>query len=232
MKLILWDIDGTLVCTGKAGETALLKAIKEKTGKDGSLDVIDYRGRTDLFIARQILDHHGLPITSESLHAFTECYLKHLAIELPKAKDGRLLPGILAALEAVKKHKGIAQGLLTGNLVKGAQLKLDHYSVWHYFEFGAFADDSHIRDELGPYALRRAKDRHGRDFKPKDVFIVGDTPHDIACARAIGANSIAVATGNFSKDDLLKCEPTAYFDDLSDLNAFFAVIEGPGKAAS
>ena len=226
MKLLLWDIDGTLVCTGKAGVTALLRAIKEKTGGEGSLEKIDYMGRTDLFIARQILEHYGHPITSESLHAFTECYLKHLASELPRATDGRLLPGVLDALNAVKKHKGIAQGLLTGNLVKGARLKLDHYSVWHYFEFGAFADDSHIRNELGPYALQRAKDRHGRDFLPADVFIIGDTPHDIACAKAIGANSIAVATGNFTKEDLLKHEPTAFFDDLSDLPAFFAVIEG------
>ncbi|SDT92693.1 Phosphoglycolate phosphatase, HAD superfamily [Verrucomicrobium sp. GAS474] len=225
MKLLLWDIDGTLVCTGKAGEVALLKAIKEKTGAEGSLGAIDYKGRTDLFIARQILDHYGHPVTSESLHAFTECYLKHLSAELPRAKNGRLLPGVLAALEAVKKRKDIAQGLLTGNLVKGARLKLDHYSVWHYFEFGAFADDSHIRNDLGPYALQRAKDRHGKDFLPGDVFIIGDTPHDIACAKIIGANSIAVATGSFTKEELLQHEPTAYFDDLSDLPAFFQVVE-------
>jgi len=225
MKLILWDIDGTLVCTGKAGEKALVRAIETVTGKAASLEGIDYRGRTDAFIAREIFRHHELPFSERALHEFMELYLTNLQAEMPLS-DGKTHPGILDILEQVRHRPDLAQGLLTGNLRRGAEIKLDHYQVWRYFEFGAFADDSHIRNELGPFALRRAKDRHARDFAPEDVFIVGDTPHDIACAKAIGAKSIAVATGHFTLAELAKHEPTALLQDLGDPAAFFAVVDG------
>ncbi|MDE1170143.1 MAG: haloacid dehalogenase-like hydrolase [Verrucomicrobium sp.] len=224
MKLILWDIDGTLLDTGRAGQSAFYRAWKEITGIDSPPGVVDFRGRTDTFIARQLHAHFNVPWSEESVRVLHERYLENLAAELPRA-TGTLHPGILEILEAVRLRSDLAQGLLTGNLQRGARLKLEHYKVWHYFEFGAFADDSAVRNELGPFALSRARDRHGRDFKPEEVFIVGDTPHDVACAQAIGARSIGVGTGHFPAAELAACGATAVLDDLSDPAAFFAVVD-------
>jgi phosphoglycolate phosphatase-like HAD superfamily hydrolase len=123
---------------------------------------------------------------------------------------------VRAALDAIAAHPELHQGLLTGNLREGARLKLAHVGLWSYFEFGAFADDSSDRNELGPFALRRAKEKTGLDFPPDRVWIIGDTPHDIACAKAIGAKSIGVATGSFLPEDLTACGATRVFRDLSD----------------
>jgi phosphoglycolate phosphatase-like HAD superfamily hydrolase len=119
----------------------------------------------------------------------------------------------------------ILQGLLTGNLRRGAELKLSHYGVWDYFLFGAFADDSALREELGWYAMERAAREARRKINPDAVFIIGDTPHDIACGKVIGAQTIAVATGAFSVEELAAHQPTAVFGNLGDVERFFKVIE-------
>ncbi len=142
---------------------------------------------------------------------------------LPAGK-ARLHPGIKEALDAVHAHPEIHQGLLTGNHREGARLKLSHLGIWHYFEFGAYADDSHIRDELGPFALARAKEKLGIAFPPERVWIIGDTPHDVACGKAIGAKTIAVATGSFTVEQLAALNPTHTFADLSDTQALLDVI--------
>lgn len=224
MKLLLWDIDGTLVCTDRAGEKALVLAMKEVFDIDASLEPIDFRGRTDAHIGRMLFDYHGLEFSHERLHDYLESYLKHLALELKKF-PGKTHPGIVSILEKARQRSDIAQGLLTGNLKRGAQLKLEKFDVWNYFEFGAFADDSHLRNDLGPHAVRRARDHHQFDFTGDRVFVIGDTPHDIACGKVIGARTIAVATGAFSIEDLKKHEPTAVLPDLSDEDAFFRIID-------
>jgi phosphoglycolate phosphatase-like HAD superfamily hydrolase len=135
------------------------------------------------------------------------------------------LPGILELLETLRTRSDVVQGLLTGNLQRGAEVKLTHHQVWHYFEFGAYADDSPSRNDLGPHALRRAKERHALEFDPADTFIIGDTPHDIECGKVIGARTIAVATGKFSVEELAGHQPTAVFQDFSDTTAFLRVID-------
>ncbi len=150
-------------------------------------------------------------------------YLSRLPQTLP-AGQARVLAGIHDALEAVHAHPEIHQALLTGNLREGARLKLSHVGIWKYFEFGAFADDSYLRNELGPFALARAKEKLGIEFPPERVWIIGDTPHDVACGKAIGAKTIAVATGTFSYDELAALNPTHAFKDLSDTQALLDVI--------
>ncbi|HET7535847.1 MAG TPA: HAD hydrolase-like protein, partial [Candidatus Didemnitutus sp.] len=108
---------------------------------------------------------------------------------------------------------------------RGARIKLEHYKVWHYFEFGAFGDDSPLRNELGPHALRRAKERHAIEFSPANTFVIGDTPHDIECGKVIGAQTIGVATGTFSVDELAAHQPTAVFKDFADTTALLRVID-------
>jgi phosphoglycolate phosphatase-like HAD superfamily hydrolase len=222
-SLILWDIDGTLVYMDRAGERALLIAIRELYGRDlGDHLPVDLRGRTDTSIARDLLAFLDVPHTLEEESRLRRAYLANMPLTMPAGK-ARILAGVREALDAIHAHPEIHQALLTGNLREGAKLKLEYLGLWDYFEFGAFADDSHLRDELGPFALRRAKECLGLDFPPERVWIIGDTPHDIACGKAIGAKTIAVATGSFTVEQLAALNPTHVFADLSDTKA---LLEG------
>ena len=223
-NLILFDIDGTLITSGGAGEHALRLGFKDRFGIDDDLSTVEIAGRTDSGIARQMLAAHGLAETPENLAAFFDGYLHRLSLELPLRKGG-LLPGILPLLEALRKREDTVLGLLTGNLERGAVLKLTHYGVNHYFDFGAFADDHHDRNALGPFARSRAQERHGIDFAPDRIFVLGDTPHDISCARVIGARAIAIATGRFTTAELAAHQPDFLFEDASDLSAMLAIFE-------
>ena len=223
-SLLLWDIDGTLVYMDRAGERALLIAIRELYGRDlGESLPIDLRGRTDTSICRDLLAFLGVPATDAEQERFRAAYLDLLPTTLPLVKP-HIKPGIIAALDAVHAHPEIHQALLTGNLLEGARLKLSYLDLWKYFDFGAFANDSHIRDELGPFALARAKEKLGIDFPRDRVWIIGDTPHDIACGKAIGAKTIAVATGAFSVAELAALNPTHALADLSDTEALLKLF--------
>ncbi len=224
-KLILWDIDGTLIKSHGAGVRAMEKALTKRFGMKVDLSVIDWAGRTDSWITGEVFRHVGLPDTPQNSHDYLEAYLEQLPRELASGQPGVVLPGVLELLETLHRRTDVAQGLLTGNLRRGAELKLTHHRVWHYFEFGAFADDSPRRNDLGPHALRRAKERHAVEFVSDRTFIIGDTPHDIECGKVIGARTIAVATGTFSFDELAAHRPTAVFKDFSDTAAFLRVID-------
>jgi len=215
-KLLLFDIDGTLLTSGGAGEKALSLAMKDLFGCDDDLSKIEVAGRTDSGIARQIFALHGIEPTVENFSRFFEGYLRHLAGTLPGA-PGRLLPGIVELLVKLRACPEVALALLTGNLAEGARLKLMHYGVWEYFEFGAFADDHHDRNQLGGFAKARALEKHGVEFAPENIYVLGDTPHDIACGRAIGAKTVAIATGGCTRDQLMAHQPDYLFDDLSDV---------------
>jgi phosphoglycolate phosphatase-like HAD superfamily hydrolase len=214
-KLLLFDIDGTLITSGGAGERALRLGFRDRFGIEENLESIEIAGRTDSGIARQILRKHGIAETTKNITAFFEGYLAHLADQLPRT-SGRLLPGILPLLQALKPRADLVLALLTGNLARGAEIKLAHFGVWEYFEFGAYADDHHDRNELGPVARARALAVHGIEFAPERIFVLGDTPHDIACARAIGAKAIGIATGGFSHEALARHAPDFLFADLAD----------------
>jgi phosphoglycolate phosphatase-like HAD superfamily hydrolase len=223
-SLLLWDIDGTLISTDRAGERSLLLLIRELYGRDlGTKLPVELAGRTDTSIARDVLKFLDILVTPEEEKRFRTEYLARLPKTLPEGNT-RLHVGVLAALEAIHAHPEIHQGLLTGNHEEGARLKLTHVGIWKYFEFGAYSDDSHIRNELGPFALARAKQKLGIDFPPERVYIIGDTPHDIACGKAIGAKTIAVATGSFTFAQLEVEKPTHTFADLSDTAALLKVI--------
>lgn len=217
--LLLWDIDGTLIDSGGAGETALQRSLEREFGIADRFGWLEWAGRTDIWIARRILEHHGLETSRENIDRFLHGYLAAVseAMANPRA---RVLIGVREILAEVADHAYAVQGLLTGNLERGAKIKLSHFDLWRYFAFGAFADDSETRNELGPHALRRAADHHRIPFTPDRAVVIGDTPHDIACGRALGARTIAVATGKFSVDVLKSFEPDAVLADLSDADQF------------
>jgi phosphoglycolate phosphatase len=222
-RLLLFDIDGTLIHSGGAGIYALKNVLIERHGIRDDLEDIEIAGMTDSGIVISILKKHKIPVTTENVTAFLDSYVHFLSLELSRRK-GKLLPGVLELLEKLKSRKHIVLGLLTGNVSRGAQLKLRHYGVWHFFEFGAFADDHHDRNELGAFARARAKEKHGREFTAAEIDIIGDTPRDIACGKAIGARTIAVTTGTCSREDLAKHQPDFLIDDFSDVDRLIVTL--------
>jgi phosphoglycolate phosphatase len=216
-RLILWDIDGTLINSGSAGQHALVRATHERFGSDADLTGVEIAGRTDIAIAHQILTKHGEPVTKANVESFLDRYVALLPEELPKGK-GRVLPGIRELLETLAQQSDKTLGLLTGNLERGARLKLEHFDLWQFFPFGAFADDHHDRNQLGPCALTRAVAHAGCEFLPERVDVIGDTGHDVACGKAFGARTVAVATGSWSWERLAEQEPDFLFDDLANVD--------------
>jgi phosphoglycolate phosphatase len=216
-RLLLFDIDGTLIHSGGAGIEALKRALKERFGIEDDLHDIEIAGMTDSGIVVSILKKHKIPATTENVAAFLDSYVHFLSRELPR-REGKLLPGVLELLEKLKGRKHVVLALLTGNVSRGARLKLGHYGVWHFFEFGAFADDHQDRNQLGPFARARAQEKHGREFTAGEIDVIGDTPRDIACGKALGARTIAVATGSWSREKLAEHHPDILIDNLSDAN--------------
>jgi phosphoglycolate phosphatase-like HAD superfamily hydrolase len=166
----------------------------------------------------------SLPANSENFAHFFDGYVLALPAELTNP-HARVLPGVREILHAVKAHGAIAQGLLTGNMRRGAQVKLEYHGLWEHFEFGAFADDSEHRNELGPHAVRRAVESHGVNFAADRVWVIGDTVHDIACGKAIGAHTLAVGTGGATVNELRDHRPTAVFENLDDTDAVLRLFE-------
>lgn len=221
-RLLLWDIDGTLITTGAAGHSAIALATA-KQFEGGELSGVEIAGRTDIGIAHQILAKYKTPVTDESVHSLLDLYVDFLTAELPKGK-GRVLPGVQQLLEYAAKSPGKTIGLLTGNLERGAKLKLEQYQLWHFFPFGAFADDHHDRNELGSFALARAWQATGIQFAPAQVDVIGDTAHDINCGKAIGARTVAVATGSWSREQLAEHQPDFLFDDLANVDEVIGTL--------
>jgi len=221
--LILWDIDGTILHSGGAGMTALHAALQTVFGKSGSFAGIDFAGRTDPWIIRQIFSRFGIDDSKQNFASYVDGYIAALPGILA-AGGSRVLPGVAEILAGAAEHPDVAHGLLTGNLRRGAETKLGFHGLWDFFQIGAFADDSELRNELGPHALRRARGHWGVDFPAERVWVVGDTPHDISCARAFGASVLAVATGGSSGSDLAAHRPDAVLDNLGDTAAFWRAV--------
>jgi phosphoglycolate phosphatase len=222
--LLLWDIDGTLIASGGAGMRALAHALKNVFAVESSLADIDYAGRTDTWIMREVFRKFGLPATDENFERFFAGYIAALPRQLDNP-NARVLPGVREILQAAADHGGFAQGLLTGNRRRGAEAKLAHHGLWDYFAFGAFGDDSEHRNELGPHAVRRALEKHGVSFAPGAVWVIGDTAHDIACGKIIGARTLAVGTGGAPIETLRAHAPTEAMEDLTDTAAVMRLFE-------
>lgn len=223
-RLLLWDIDGTLITSGGGGDKSLRRAVQERFGVEDDLRGIEIAGRTDRHIARSILRKYGIDPTEENVRAFLDIYLRWLNEMLPQL-NGRVLPGVKEILDRVKPKQDRVLALLTGNLERGAKLKLQRYGLWDYFEFGAFADDHHDRNELGAFARQRATEKHGHEFEVARIDVIGDTGHDIACGKIFGARTIAVATGSWTREQLAEHEPDFLFDDFSDVDEVLRALD-------
>jgi phosphoglycolate phosphatase len=223
-RLLLFDIDGTLIDSSGAGIRSLKAVLRHQFGVTDDLHGVEIAGKTDTGIVHQILRKQNIAVTEENTAAFLEQYLEFLAGELPQ-RQGRLLPGIAELLPRLQVRPQNVLALLTGNLRRGAELKLVHYGIWNFFEFGAFADDHDDRNYLGPFAQQRAREKHAIDFAPADIDVIGDTPHDIACGKAIGARTIAVSTGSFSRAQLAAHQPDIILADFSEVEGVMAELD-------
>ena len=213
--LYLFDIDGTLVDTGGAGMAALNEATRELFGNEGP--PLDLAGSTDLGIVANIHAHFEIEPTRERIDTYFRLYLERLDLNLTAGSyPGKVFSGVTEMLAALAEREGTTIGLLTGNIAGGAAAKMRHYKLDHHFPFGAYGCDHADRNLLGPIALKRAAAHAGRSFTAGETWIIGDTPKDIACAHAIGARCLAVATGRFTAEDLEKSGADKVVETLED----------------
>jgi phosphoglycolate phosphatase len=225
-KLVLFDIDGTLVLTGRAGVRAMNRACEEIIGRTDVLENIPVAGRTDWSILHDALHAIGHELDEDLFGRLRERYVTLLRdeIEVPGQGVKAIMPGVRELLDSLATREDVFLGLLTGNFEQGARIKLEHFNLWHYFRCGAYGDDAADRNALVPFALDRAYACGLEAIASSAIFVVGDTPRDIECARAVGAVPVGVATGSYSVADLQGSGADIVFDDLSDTPAFLRVI--------
>jgi phosphoglycolate phosphatase len=228
VSLLLFDIDGTLLLSGGAGIRAMTRAFEEVFGVRDGFAGSDVAGRTDRFILSNALISAGVPDTPEQHHLFREAYVPLLREEIVKPATGRygLMPGIQALLDHLRDQGSVHFALLTGNYEPAAYVKLGHFGIDRFFAWGVFGEESTERDELARIALRRAETRGLPATAREQSVVIGDTPHDVTCARAIGARVLAVATGNFSEEELRASGADVTMPDLSDTDRALRALEG------
>jgi phosphoglycolate phosphatase-like HAD superfamily hydrolase len=228
-RLVLFDIDGTILLSAGAGRRAITAALVQEIGDAAAFHRIRFDGKTDPQIVVELLEAagHAGPHSRERVEALCARYVALLEEELATAPGMRLMPGFPAILDRLEETEGVMLGLLTGNLAQGAALKLRAAGVDPArFRVGAFGSDSRHRPDLPAIAAQRAAPLFGRVPAGDDVVIIGDTPADIACGSGIGARAVAVATGSYGIAELEACGAHAVFPDLSDLEAALAAILG------
>lgn len=223
--LLLFDLDGTLLLTGGAGIRAFHKTFRELFGLEVVTDGIRFHGRTDLEIIEDICQQglRRLP-TAEELQAICHCYLSHLQDEVTSSPGYRVMPGIPELLRILSHSPDVRLGLGTGNLEGAARIKLTRADLNRYFSFGGFGSDAKDRREVIRKAIERGKVLFGRTDEPVQVVVIGDTDLDVACGRAVGALTVAVATGGTSWETLIAARPDLLLRNLGDPRPFLALL--------
>ncbi|HEX7077965.1 MAG TPA: HAD family hydrolase [Candidatus Eisenbacteria bacterium] len=226
MRLVLFDIDGTLLREGLAPKIAFARALRETYDTTGPVGEFKFAGMTDPECVTEIMRLAG--IDDEVIYTRrAEClrrYVDHLRVEMQNHDGARLFPGVRELLERLNKLDDVLVGLLTGNILRGAQLKLRRWNLEPYFRFGAYGDDHENRSVLAEIALEKARALVGRPFTGADTTVVGDTPRDITCARAIGARAVVVATGQVARVELAQARPDALLDSFENHEAALRAI--------
>ncbi len=223
MHVLLFDIDGTLLNTGGAGQQAMERTLRSVCGVTRPTEGVPAAGRTDRAIIADLFAFNGITETAELRTTFQKAYYQHLAQVLPTL-PGRTLPGVELLLESLSDRSDVLLGLLTGNLRQGASIKLGHYGIDHYFQLGGFGDEHINRDDVARAAMQAVVQHPQADIDSAEVWVIGDTPADVRCGRAIGARVVAVATGTYSDEQLESTEPDHQFADFSDPQALLALL--------
>ncbi len=219
MKLLLFDIDGTLLITNGAGTRAVSRAFERVHGVNVAMEAIDAAGKTDPLILRERCENGlGRHHTEEEGQQVYKHYVVYLEEEI-KIAEVTIMPGIRTLLKILSMREDLVLGVATGNIEEGARIKLEHSGLDTYFRFGGFGSDSENRRDLIRRAIERAGEDgyHKRDFE--EIYVIGDTPFDIIHGRAAGARTVAVATGSYTSEELGKHKPDYLYDDLTDVNS-------------
>jgi phosphoglycolate phosphatase len=227
-RVILFDIDGTLVLTGGAGVRAMTRAFLDIFAVPDAFGTVAMAGRTDAVIVSDAATVHGIPSGDPGLVRFPNVYLEHLRneIDMPGPRKG-IMPGVRPLLDALAGRNDVYVALLTGNYEDAARVKLEYFDLWKYFACGAFGDGAPDRNGLLPRAIEIIRARGGPAVAPSEAIVVGDTPLDVACAAASGARSIAVATGSFDAETLRAAGADVVLHDFSDTQAVLRVMTDP-----
>ncbi len=218
IRLVLFDIDGTLVHTGGAGIKSFAKVFQDEFNAHDHLEKLKFAGRTDTNLVREFFSYHNIEPTRENFDRFFERYVFWLDYILNQSHT-EACPGVwefIGALKALPKPPVL--GLLTGNIRLGAEIKLRHFDLWKEFETGAFADDNESRDLIAVAARERGRRLLGNDLRDDEILVIGDTPFDIRCGRAINAKVLAVATGGATLEELKKHSPDWAVNDLREIS--------------
>ncbi|MBA2683080.1 MAG: HAD family hydrolase [Gemmatimonadaceae bacterium] len=226
VKLVLFDIDGTILWSDGAGRRAMTEALTTVFGGAGPQDY-HYDGKTDPQIVRDLMraDGHTDDIIDQRIDPLMLRYLGGLERELAGGTRAHVFDGVRELLDLLEEHSDVILGLLTGNLREGAAIKLRAAGIdIDRFKVCAFGSDHHARAELPALAQRRAKETLGLDIPGDHIYVIGDTPADITCGQAIGARAIAVATGRYTPEELARHQPYALFSSLADTAAVMRVI--------
>jgi phosphoglycolate phosphatase len=211
----LFDIDGTLITSGGAGKASLEAALASEFGITRLIEKLELSGRTDRAIMADLIRCHGLTECDETSRRLFAAYLRHLPDYMGRGA-ARILPGIVELLGQLRKRPDVAVGLLTGNIRAGARIKLGHFGLFDHFAFGGFGDLHLNRDDVAREALDEVKARYDGTITSDRIWVIGDTPLDIRCARAIGARAVAVTTGWHSREQLEPHGPDLLVEDLID----------------
>jgi phosphoglycolate phosphatase len=219
IRLVLIDVDGTLVHTGGAGKIAFGKTMASVFNVPENVEKVRFGGRTDFSLARELFGLNNIPATPENFRRFFERYAFWLD-HLMAGSQGEICRGVCEFIRDLQTLPDPPQlGLLTGNIRLGAEIKLRHYGLWELFETGGFADDGEDRDHIAAAALERGRRVLGQDLLPGEIVVIGDTPHDIRCGRHIGARVLAVATGGAELAELKQHRPDWAVEDLTRVSA-------------
>ena len=217
MKLLLFDIDQTLINSGGAGLRALDRACEKVLGLKNAMQGISPHGKTDPAIAREILRARldRASRDGSDIPSILEAYVSFLKEEVQLSPGYRVLPGIVSLLEEMLDRQEVVLGLATGNIELGARIKLERGGLNRYFEFGGFGSDSEDRTELVRRAADKAADKIGTSIPPSNIFVIGDTPLDIDAGNRAGFKTIGVGTGSYSAEQLVAAGATAAVADIS-----------------
>lgn len=219
IRLVLFDIDGTLVHTGGAGTKAFAKTFAAEFNLHHGSEKMKFAGRTDVSLVREFFRLHDVAATPEHFREFFEHYVfwLHHILEQNGGETCRGVREFIRDLQALPQPPVL--GLLTGNVQIGAEIKLRHFGLWELFQLGGFADDHEDRDQIAAAAFQRAQRVLGKNLRPQEVIVLGDTPFDVRCGKFIGAKTLAVATGGAKFADLKKCDADWTVEDLTQIRA-------------
>ena len=219
-RLLLFDVDGTLLSSGPRGKRIFAAALTEVFGTCGDIESFRFEGKLDPMIVSELIEGAGVApeVVREGLERALELNLDALEAEFERSGGPTLKPGVVPLLDALEGEGSAVRALLTGNVERGARVKLTAAGLWHRFTFGVWGSEGARRDDLGPVALARAREVTGREFRGEECVIIGDSRHDVACGLALGARVVAVATGLTRAEDLARAGAHVVLPDLSDLD--------------